>query len=262
MTDQPSFRLGALPFFARLGVTGVIAVILLGLLAAASHLHHHYDNRDSQPGFSLDDLRAAYHGIDRPSPLIEALESDHPEELAPEDRELLLGWLKSDRVSDDYDNLDLGDLAPAEVLDAACLGCHSRQATDGDGIGETVPLEYWDDVKKVAFSVRIEGTPPEIMAVSAHTHALALATLAIAVGVLLMCTRWPGLLRHGLIGVGGIALAVDLGGMWLARVNADLVLLVAAGGGVFGASIGLSCALVLAEMWLPRGSDAPGADGN
>lgn len=256
MTDDPPFRLRSLSFFARLGVTGILAVILLGLATAGTHLLHHYDNRDSSAGFTIDDLRAAYHGIDRPSPLVGALESGHPEELVDADRELLLGWLNSDRVSEDYDNLDLGDFAPAEVLAASCLACHARQATEGDGIGQTVPLEYWDDVQKVAFSVRVEGTPPEIMAISTHTHALALASLAIAVGALLLCTRWPRFLRHGLIGLGGIALACDLGSMWLARSNPGFVWLVAGAGATFAASTALACFLVLLELWGPRGRPA------
>ncbi len=254
MSSDPPFRLRSLPAFARLGITGAACVLLLGFWAAVTHIRDHYENRDMVPGITLDDLRGAYAGIHRPSPLVVALERPHPENLPEADKELLLGWLRSDRVSEDYDNLDLGDMAPAEVIDVACNSCHARNATEGDGIGETIPLDYWDDVEKVAFSVQVEGTPAEIMRVSTHTHALALGAITLIVGVLLLCTRWPGFVRHGLIGVAGLALLCDLGGMWLARGAPDFVYLVAAAGAAYSGSMVVSLLAILGELWLPRRS--------
>ncbi len=253
MSNDPPFRLGSLPAFSRLGITGALCVLLLGLWAAIRHIEDHYENRDMLPGMTLDDMRGAYAGISRPAPFVTALERGHPEDLAAADKDLLTKWLASNRISEDYDNLDLGDMAPAEVIDAACNTCHARQATDGDGIGETVPLEYWDDVEAVAFSVQVEGTPAEIMRVSTHTHALALGSLMLVVGMLVLCTRWPGAIRHGLVGVAGIALLGDLGGMWLARSNDSFVYLVAGAGAAFSISTVLSILAILGELWLPGG---------
>ncbi|MEW6073042.1 MAG: hypothetical protein AB1726_10700 [Planctomycetota bacterium] len=251
MSSDPSFRLRSLPAATRAGLTGALLVLLLGVWAAVRHVEDHYQNRDSVPGMTLDDLRGAYHGIQRPAPFVTALQRGHPEELAPADRALLLGWLAGRRISEDYDNLDLGDRAPAEVIAAACLSCHARQATEGDDIGQEIPLEYWDDVQKAAFAVYVEGTPAEIMRISTHTHALALGCLAIVVAGLLLATRWPGLVRHGLAAVAGLALLADLGGMWLARIHADLVWLVVVGGAAFSISIVLAILAVLGELWLP-----------
>ena len=251
MASDPPFRLRALPAFSRLGITGMLLVLLLGIWAAVKHIEDHYQNRDMVPGITLDDLRGAYAGIQRPAPLVTALERGHPEDLAEADKDLLQKWLASDRISEDYDNLDLGDFAPAGVIGDKCLSCHSRQATEGDGIGEEIPLEYWDDVKAVAFSVEVAGTPAEIMRVSTHTHAIALASLALVMGLLVLCTRWPGFVRHGLIGVAGLALLGDLGGMWLARSNADFVYLVAGAGALFSGSMVLSVLAILGELWLP-----------
>jgi hypothetical protein len=259
MSADVPFRLRALPAFTRLGLTGVAGVLLLGFWAAVTYIRDHYENRDTSPGITMDDLRAAYAGLERPSPLVTALEDGHPEDLADTDREILLTWLRSDRVTEDYDNLDLGDMAPAEVIDYACLSCHAKNAEEGGGIWETVPLDTWPDVKNVAFSLSVEGTPPEIMRISTHTHALALAAITVAVGILLLCTRWPGFVRHGLLGLAGIALLGDLGGMWLATQAADFVWLVAIAGACYSGSMVLSILAIVADLWLPGGR-APATD--
>ena len=248
---SPSLRLRELAFGARLGLSGVVVSLLIGITASLAYLQEHHQNRDGEPGVSLDDLRGAYHGIERPAPLARALERGHPEGLAAADRELLSRWLAGGRVSEAYDDLDLGDAAPAEVIQRACLACHSRRAEQGDGIGTRLPLEYWDDVEKQAFSRNIAATPREILVVTTHTHALALGTLTLAVILLVLATRAPALLKNALVLVAGIALATDLAAWWLSRSAAGFVLLVVAAGGCWAAAMVTGCFVVLADLWLP-----------
>ena len=47
------------PLGIRLGLTGLILVLLGGLYASALHMAHHYENRDERPGLTLDDLEGA-----------------------------------------------------------------------------------------------------------------------------------------------------------------------------------------------------------
>ena len=157
----PLPRLKDLGLLFRLGVTCLVLTLLGGYVVSGIHMREHYDNRDEREGFTLDDVRAAYHGISAPSPLRTALENDHPEDLAQADRDALLAWLESDTLSQDYDNLDLGDEAPAEIIAISCLDCHSRGSEDP---GAAIPLEYWDDIRPLAFSTDIQPTPNEIIA--------------------------------------------------------------------------------------------------
>jgi hypothetical protein len=249
---NPSFRLRDLSLAVRIGLTGVVASLVLGVWAGMAHLRDHHQNRDAKPGVSFDDLAGAYHGIDVPSPLVAALERGHPDGFASADRELLLTWLRSQKQSENYDNPDLGLAAPAEVLQRSCLACHSRKSTEGDGIGQRVPLEYWDDVEKVAFARRIDATPVEILVTSTHTHALSLAVVTLAVIGLGLCTRFSGAVKSGVALLGGVGLAADLAGWWLARVDASLVWLVIAGGACWAVSTVGGAVLVLVEMWLPK----------
>ena len=238
----------------RLGITGLVISLLIGLWASVGYLGQHHQNRDQKPGVSVDDLLGAYHGVDNQAPLLTALERGHPEELPDSDRELLLTWLRGDRVSEEYDDPDLGDVTPAEILDASCLSCHSRQATEGDGIGETYPLDYWDDVQKIAFSRHLDPVPEEILLVSTHTHAISLGVLSLVVLFLLHATRWPGAMCGALAAVCGLGLLADLASWWITRTQPGFIYVIIVGGALWAASIAISCVAVVLDLWLPRRS--------
>lgn len=246
-----ALRLRALPWLVRVGISGVVAALALGLWASLEHVREHHQNRDGAFGVSREDLLGAYHGVSVPAPLVTALERGHPETLAVADRAALLEWLRGANVSQRYDDPDLGERAPAELIGAACLSCHARRATDGDAIGESVPLEYWDDVAKLAQPKELAPTPRAILVTSTHTHALALGTLAAVVGSLAWATRF-GRLRELVIAAMGVGLAADLASWWLVRESASWLWLLIGGGALYAASTALALVLVLAELWLPR----------
>jgi hypothetical protein len=238
-----------LPLGFRVGFTFLCLVLGGGLVASATHLVGHHENRDERPGLSMEDLTGAYHGVKVVAPMLTALERGHPEDLAEPERDILLGWLRGDRISEDYDNLDLGDASPAEILDRACLSCHSRQSEDP--IGQEVPLEYWDDVEKLSFSRELSPVSTEILVASAHTHALGMGVVTLAIGLLALFTRWPSKLTGALFALAGLGLAADLACWFLARSSAALVPVLAASGGLWMACTALLLAVVLADLWLP-----------
>jgi hypothetical protein len=251
-----SFRLHRLPVFAKIGVTAFAFVLLLGLAASGLHLHSHYHARDELPGLTLDDLRGAFHGVDRRAPLWTALAAGHPDGLPARERDWLIAWLSGPRISEDFDNLDLGDAAPAEILSRRCNSCHSRQAAAAASHGTSLALEYFDDVKKVAFSRRIAPTPMRVIIASAHAHALAMATMSLVVALLLMATRWPRRWVSLAIGCSGIALAADLASWFLARAIPELVWLIALAGIVYSVATCLMLLAILVDLWRPASEPA------
>lgn len=255
-----AFRLRSLHWLARLGLTGALVALAMGLVASSLHLVNHYEKRDGLPGLTVDDITAAYHGIDAPAPLVTALRRDHPEGLPPDARESLLNWLQSDRVSEDYDSLDLGDSAPAEIIATSCLACHAREPSPPAGqlAAKDLPLEYWDDVRKVAFARQIPPTPREIILVSMHAHAPTMAIMTIVVGAFSLATVFPRTLTGALIGAAGLALAADFASWILASDFPRAVFAIIGAGVVYHVAVALLLVLTLVELWRPRRAcDAP-----
>ncbi len=240
-------RLCDLPGLARLGIACLMLVVLGGLCVSAWHLHDHYENRDETPGLTMNDLKGAYHGVNAPSPLREALTRGHPEMLSATDREALLKWLSSDKLSENYDNLDLGDKAPSEVMSRSCLECHSRKHADKNPIAKSVPLDYWDDIKPIAFSKDIQPGSLKVLVASAHAHSLSLATLALVLAVLLFLTRLPRGVSGVLTACMGAGLLIDIACWFVARQNAGATYLVVIAGAVFNGACGLSAIAVLVD---------------
>ncbi len=235
---------------ARLGVSLIVLTLLGGLTVSGIYMAVHHENRDEQPGLTMTDIRGHYAGVSVRSPLLSAIERGHPESQSPEARKVLLDWLKGDRISEDYDSLDLGDLAPAEIIASDCVSCHSAQSTGADAFPQ-LPLDYFDQVKKVAHSSDIRPVGIEVLAASTHTHAISLAVLSLVATGLLLLTGWPRGLTSLLVLLIGVGLALDLSGWWIARLYAGIVPMIVVGGVIFAVAVALSLLLVIADLWRP-----------
>lgn len=234
---------------ARFGLTMLVLVIIGGLAASATHLLWHHENRDDRKGVSYDDIAGAYHGVTADAPLVRAMARNHPPELSEAARKVLADWLASGRISEDYDNIDLGDNAPDAIIATNCVSCHSRNASDVEA--RKIPLEFFDDVKRQAFAKNIQPTDIKILAASTHTHALALGTLSLVMAWLVLSSRFSRVIGPVLLGVSGLALFVDLGAWWLARDNAIWVKAILVAGPAYVGATGLMCLLTIADLWLP-----------
>lgn len=237
----------------RLALSLLILTLLGGYAVAGAYLADHYEQRDTREGLTIDDIKAAYHGISAPAPLIDALGSGHPSDVgAPlndASRQALLDWLTSDDLSAGYDDLGLGAMAPAEIIAADCLTCHSRSEAQSRG---TVPLEYWDEISRLAVSMQVEPTPLDRVMQSIHAHAPSMALILIVLTLLAALTRFGGAPAGIIASLGGLGLLADFGAQWLTRDNADLAWVIVGAGFAYGASALLLALLAIADMWLPR----------
>lgn len=249
-----SLRLHALPFLARIGLTGVLLTFAIGFFASYKHLEEHHGPRDGDPKLEAIDIEATYHGVQVPSPLRTALDEGHPEGLPEEEKQALLDWLDAPAAarSASYDDPDLGYLAPVEVFAERCIGCHARSSEDA--VARELPLEYLDDdIEPLINELDLRPTPTEILYASAHTHALTMALLVLAIGGLALATRFPGIVRSLPIFLGGLALCADIASWFLAQDDVGFVKVILVAGATYFVSMGLGCALVFVELWLPGG---------
>lgn len=251
-----AFRLRTLGLGVRVGVSGAVVTILGGLAASGAHVVLHHQNRDDRPGLSVEDVRGVYHGVVAKAPLVTALERGHPEDLSKPDRDALISWLSGPRIIEDYDNLDLGDRAPNEILARSCISCHSRASTDAKA--RAVPLEFLDDVRKVSVSRDVRPMSMEILVTTTHTHALSLGVVFLAGAALAVMSAWPRKLVGPIVGVTGAALLVDLAGWWVARSVPEVVYALVAAGTLFLAGTSALYVMALAELWRPRSASERG----
>src|SRR5690606_14331982 len=131
----------------------------------------------------------------------------HPEDLPERERGLLLDWLNdATTLAMRFDDFDLGDDAPAEIIAVSCLSCHARNATGPDAYPQ-MPLEYFDDIRPLAVSREINPTTIDIIAMSQHTHAPVMAVILLVLGLVGAMTRVPGMLVGLVTLVGAVGLA-------------------------------------------------------
>ncbi len=251
-----TLRLRQLPLAGRLGLTALMLVFCIGSIASLAFIYDHNHMKDGEPGLSMLDLRGTYHGVNVPSPLRTALERGHPAPHAPPLDEAtssaLRAWLARDdnAISRDYDNLDLGDMAPSELIAANCLQCHGR--TESATLGGDVALYSWETVKRVAFGREINPPPISILIISTHAHAPTLGVIAIVLILLLAFSRWRRGLTGALAFLMGVGLLADIGGWWAARSIEAFVYAIVIGGAAFNLAMVATLLLILAELWLPE----------
>ncbi|MCA9304286.1 MAG: hypothetical protein KC996_09205 [Phycisphaerales bacterium] len=248
--NNSAYALRFTPLLFRLGVAVLVITLLGGYIVSGLHLRWHYENRDEVPGLSMNDIIGAYHGVQSPSPLVEALESGHPETLSGAEREALLGWLSGGNLSGDYDNLDLGEDAPAEIIAVNCLECHTRGAT-GEGAMPGVPLEYFDEIERIAYSKDIQPAGENIVAMSQHAHAPTMAVILLVIGALTLTTRFTARFVGFVLFVAAFGLFVDMAGWWITREVAWFAHAIVIGGIAYAMGTSLLGALVVLDCVIP-----------
>jgi hypothetical protein len=249
--STPTLKLRDFGVGARLALTILAITVLGGSAASGWYLRTHHDNRDERPGFTIDDIRAHYHGIQSKAPMLLALERGHPEGLDPVATKALTQWLKSDTIRQDYDNFDLGDFAPETIIAENCIDCHSADAS-GPGTFPSLSLRYFDDVMDVSVSREINPVDIKVLAASLHAHTLGLAALTLITVLLLALTRLPGSITGLIASATAIGLFLDLGAWLLTRTWEPGVYLIIGGGFVYQAGMILSLLVVIADLWIPK----------
>lgn len=255
--ENGCFRLSGLHPLWRLGVGLLVVCLVGGYVVSGVYLHQHYENRDERRGLTITDIQGAYAGVVVPSPMLASLRGGHPDEgLSEGDRAALIEWLSGDRVREDYENFDLGDAMPADLIAMSCLDCHARGAT-GDDSAADLPLEYPDDVFGMALSRDIRPKEMGLIVQSLHAHAPTMASIAILLSLLAAMTRWGRGFVGAVVAVTAIGLVCDLGAQPMARLQGPgWAWVIVVGGVLSSAGVGVLGLLAVLDLWLPRGKSA------
>ena len=251
----------------RVAATCLLLIITGGYAASLYYMQHHISQKDGDPALTWVDLVGTYHGVNRPAPVLSALDSERHEawlgEVPEEELQILRDWLAkgtavgggADPVQQGWDALPPGAsedaLTPADVIDERCVRCHAAGATDDDAFAQ-VALDRWPTLKNYVYSKQLDPISTDILAQSTHAHALSIPIFTLIVCAMALATGCPRWLRHGVAAMTFVGLLLDFGGMWLARSWEPGCLLVVGGGALYGIGLGLGVACSLWALWCGR----------
>lgn len=273
---RPGFRFGGvlarLPIGMKVMLTAMMIILGFGYLIAAANIFTSHRLADGREGLSLDDVRAVYSGIHRPresgeevpSTMLHMLRGAMRQYVGSEaDFDLLEGWLANGGSEAGLDEGKDKSSTPRRAILRNCLECHAADV--GSSVSSYAsfgPDAFTVEYKRLkqflplggSSATMIETSPqytlPRLILIS-HMHMLAIPMFTLVTGLLFMMTRWPQAMRHILTPIPMLALVVDFGGWWLARVAAGAVILIPIAGAVFGVVFGLQVIAVLIDLWRP-----------
>lgn len=281
MTVSQMAGLAGLPMPAKVMVTAFLALIGVGYLVAVFNVYEHHQEADLRPGLTLDDLRRVYHGLDAPvtRQRSSSLPSRMLKEVLPGGRmrkhlesggeaavESLISWLQSGAGEADFTRpipSVPGGLSPQSVVTAQCVRCHNPMgdaaehpyATDADSRADyalvaRLALPLPGPTTQETRVVHLAPAGRAALIQITHAHILAMPVFALAVGALFLLTGLRPGIKAMVAPAPMIALCVDFGSWWLARISETFVYVIGAAGAVFGITLAVQITAVLGSMWL------------
>ncbi len=245
MTSR-EFRLRSLSTPARCLVAAFLLAVAAGMAAAHVNLHLQHAGRDGKPGLSYDDVVAAFHGNPDRTLLAAKIDGGSMERYVPRpvDQLALLEWAAAGAEEPAFE--------PAkEVLDRQCVRCHHPA-------GEMASVPFAPSRRagsEHAMVTNVTGPDPgtslPTLARSSHAHLFGMGTLFALTGLIVLGTdlraRWKALLAV----LPYVAMFMDIGCWWLARLAPEFALGVVGGGALMGLAVAAQVGRSVFELITP-----------
>ncbi len=279
-----SLRLANLPLAAKLMLTAFLALLGTGYLVATRNIYEQHHEADLEPGLSMDDLRRAYHGLNKevteetqtqlPSTMQRMVAPGAPmrmylERGGPPAVRTLTTWLENGSREVQFPTTGLvepGDPSPRQVITRQCVLCHN--ATDGEMMDVPYAQAFGKQAEYdlvIAAAEPVAGpttTETAVMELAptgraelvhiTHAHILAMPIFTLCVGTLFLLTGLPQWLKTIVGPLPMIALCFDIGAWWLTRVYEPGIFIIATAGAVFGLAYGIQIIAAFLSLWFGR----------
>lgn len=213
-----------------------LLTIGLGYLFALTHLYFTHNNRDGQPGLSVDDVMIAYYGSHDHSRLGAAINGPmEPNLRSKADKLVILKWLQDGKDEDEY----LEKVAP--ILERDCLSCHRPS------INANIPdLTDYQAVLEVADANG--ASLPALVKVS-HIHLFGIAFILFLIGKIFILTELHPLLKRSIVAIPFIAMVIDILSWYITTFIPWFAYVVVTAGGLLGLSLALQILVSLYQLW-------------
>jgi positive regulator of sigma E activity len=231
--------LGEIPVSSKIAVTGFLVAAGIGYLLGFANIYLTYSPVDEKPGMSVEDIAFAFYGKREATKLEKSIDGSMKSYFKSDgDYRAVKAWLSAGAG-------EAGFVQVKPIFDSSCSMCHSTASKVANVVTETYadlrPLLAQDTGKSVARLVGIS-----------HTHMLATAPLLFLLAFVFAFARYPERLKVAVMSFASLAILLDIGSWWLARLSAGLAVLVIIGGVSLALSFAAFILLSLADMWLRR----------
>lgn len=276
-----SLRLCRLPIYAKVTLTLFLALVGVGYLVAVLNIQMQHHMRDLEPGMSLDDLRAAYHGLEKPvtsdlvmpSVMLEVVLPGgsmrrHLDQGGPREVRALVSWLEDGAQEEYFDQPAVyhpDDPSAREVIARRCVTCHRADGGDkadlpyaassiADPEYALVAVTAAPVISQETEIMHISPSTVERLVLVTHMHILSIPVFTLIVAALFMGTGWGSRFKLLLGPLPMLAIVIDMASWWLARPIEGFIYLIAAAGALFGVSYGAQIVLVVFSLWFGKPS--------
>jgi hypothetical protein len=228
------------PHSSKIAVTAFLVIAGIGYILGFLNILLTYEDADQKPGLGIEDIRISFYGAREKTALEASIDGSMKTYFSSDaDYRKVKDWLAAGADNVSFDR----DVQP--IFAVSCNSCHSTAARVADVVTETYqdiePLLEQDTGKSVSRLVSLS-----------HTHLL--STLVVVFGLVLIFsqTLFGEPIKIGVIAFAFLALLLDIGAWWLAKLASGLAFLVIVGGASLAASFAVLIFLSLYDVWLRR----------
>jgi hypothetical protein len=231
--------LSPLPISSKLAITLFLCVAGMGYVFGLFNIYFNYGGVDGKPGFSLADVRIAFHGSGGVSTLEKAVDGAMKGNFASDaEYNKVKAWLKAGAKEADFSSVK-------DVFANSCTSCHSTDAKTGG-----VALESYAEVSTVLQTDAGKSIPRLVML--SHLHVMGILSLVFLLCLVFSFTAFAEPVKIVVMAFSLCSIVADIGSWWLAKFFGAMAPLVILGGACLGISYLALILLPLYDLWLRK----------
>jgi cytochrome c5 len=231
--------LAGIPLVSKLTLTVLLAVAGVGYLLGFTNIYLSYSPVDQKPGMSLQDISRSFYGERGSTKLDKAIDGSMRQYFAGDaEHQAMKEWLAGGAKESEFQKVK-------PVFESSCNSCHSAEAAVADVVtadyADLAPLLKQDTGKSVSRLVSLS-----------HTHVLATLPVIFVLVFIFSFARYPEALKGLVMVFSSLAILLDVGSWWLAKLSPALAILVILGGVSLAVSFLALIVLSFVDLWFGK----------
>ncbi len=224
---------------AKIAVTSFVILMGISYLFGFLNIYLTYSPVDEKPGLSVQDIKISFYGSREKTVLEKSIDgSMKPNFANDKEYETVKKWIASGGKEKDF--------APIKkIFDNSCNSCHSKDAQVAG-----VVLETYKDVKPL-LQQDTGVSVPRLVSLS-HVHLFSVASVVFLLVFIFSFTLFSEKVKIAIYSISFLAVALDIGSWWLAKVASGAAFIVIIAGALLALTFALLTLLPLYEMWLSK----------